>query len=175
MAGRAADGLVCTHERKAGLAVVERLDAAPGFLAVASVALLAETPLMGIGGLVAVEAPSWRFSELHGLHMTTVATCRLVGAPQIEVRESVIERFPVELDDVGISPLVIRVAMLAIPFRSVGLTPVKSLSRTAVSGDLLVTRKTETGLRLAGKRLMALSTFLLELGVPPDQGTRHHQ
>jgi len=107
--------------------------------------------------------------------MTTVATCRLVGAPQIEVRESVIERFPVELDDVGISPLVIRVAMLAIPFRSVGLTPVKSLSQTAVSGDLLVTRKTETGLRLAGKRLMALSTFLLELGVPPDQGTRHHQ
>ena len=149
VAGRAGNGLVCAHQRKRGLAVVERLDAAPSVLAVASIALLAETALVGIDRLVTVEAASRCISELHRLHMTAVATRRLVGTLEIEIREGVIECFPVELNDVRTPPLVIRVAVLAIPFRRIGLTPVETLSQPTIGGDLLVARKTKTRLRLA--------------------------
>ena len=173
--GRAGHRLVRRLERKPGLGVVERLDAAPSLLVVASAAFFAQPPLVGFDRLVTIEAAPGRFSERDRLHMAAVAACGLVSALELEVCERVVECFPVELDDVGASPLVVGVTMPAIAFRRVGMTPMESPGLRAVGRDDLVTRQAKTRLRLPRERLVALPAFLFELGVSLDQGPRHHQ
>ena len=149
MARGAADGTVRTLERELGRVVVERLDAAPGGFAMTIVALFAKTPLMRIVRLMAVEATSGCVAELYRLHMATGALYRLMCVPQLEIRKCVIECFAIELNDVGVAPLVIGMTMGAFLFYCIRLTPVKPLTRRTIGGNFLVTRKAEPRLRFS--------------------------
>jgi hypothetical protein len=82
--------------------------------------------LMRVARLVTIDATSGRFAELGRLPVTVAATDLLVGAPQLEIRESMVECVAVKLNDVGISPHMIRVTMDAFLVRCICSTPVKS-------------------------------------------------
>jgi len=97
--------------------------------------------------LVTVEAASGRVAELHRLGVTAAARHGLVCVPEREIRKFVIERLAVELDDVGTSPLVIRMTVAAFRFYCVRFTPVKSPACLTVCGYFLVARKAEPRLR----------------------------
>ena len=73
--------------------------------------------------------------------MTAGARHRSVRVPKHEIRQIMIECLAIELDDVGVSSLVIAVTMVALSFCGVGLVSMKSLSGHPVRCNLLVTRK----------------------------------
>jgi hypothetical protein len=125
-------------ERELGLVVVVRFDSTPCRLAVAVLAHFAKATLVRIIRLVAVEAASGRIAKLHGLHMTTAAYHSLMRVAQLEIRKCVIERFAIQVHDVGISPLVIGVTMSALLLRCIGLSSVESPTCQLICGDFLM-------------------------------------
>lgn len=157
------------------LAVIECLDAAPAILAVAAIALLTEPLFVRLLRFVAVVAASGGTAEGDCCRVAAVAAYRLVAALELEVRGGVIEGLAVELDDIGVSPLVVGVTVLAVLVQGVRLAAVKASTIPAVIGRLLVARDAEPGLRLPGKRLMAAVALLFELGVPGNQRAGHDE
>jgi len=177
MTGGATDILVGAVEGEFRLAMVEWLDSGPADLAVAAIARLAEASLVRIALLVTVEAPSGRAAKGDRGRMATAALRGSVCTLELEVRRGVIERLPIKLDDVGISPLVFGVAVPAILAQGIGLAPVKSFSLLAVCSNVVVVVASDakTTLRLPGERRVAAAALLLELGVSRDQRARHDQ
>lgn len=184
VACRAGDDTVCTLKRKLGLIVIEHLHAMPRRFAVTVVARLSETPFMRIVRLVTIEAASGRVSKLYRWCVTAGALHGLVCVPELKIRKRVVERLAVELDDIGISPLMISVAMGAFLLRGIQLTPVKSSTLLAIRGGFFVACQTEACLRLAGKRLVTVAAVLFKLCMSADhragddklfeQGLRSH-
>jgi len=127
-------------EGELGLVVIVRFDATPCGLAVATVARFPKAPLVRIVRLVTVKAASGRVAKFYRLRMTAAALHRLVRVPQFEIRKSVIERFAIELNDIGIPPLVVGMTVGAFLFRGIRLTPVESLARRTICGDVLMAR-----------------------------------
>jgi hypothetical protein len=162
-------------QRELRFVVVERLDTTPPCFAVTTVAHLAETSLVGIVRLVAVEAASRSVAELYVLRVTTDARHGFMCIPKFEIRERVIERLPVQLDDIGLAPLVIGMAMVAVLVYCLGLTPVKSFARPAVVGRFLVASEAEPTLRPACERCVTVAAILFELRVPGNDRSRHDQ
>jgi hypothetical protein len=173
MAGGAGDGTMCTLEPEFRTIVVERFDAMPCHLAMAFVARLPKTPLMRIVRLVTVEAASGRIAEPYRWRVTADALHCLVCVPELEVCKRMIEGLAVKPDDVGISPLMIRMTMGAFLFRCIWLTPVKSLVHTTVCDNLFVARKAEPSLRFWRERLVTIAALLLKLGMSGDHRPRH--
>ena len=138
MARGAGDDPMRALQRKPGPIVVEGLDATPRDLGMTIVAGLAKSTLVQIVRLVAVEAASRRVAKLYRLQMATVALHCFVRVSQLEIRKCMIEGLAVELDDVGISPLVIGVAMAAILRPRVRLPAVKASAELTIRGDFLV-------------------------------------
>lgn len=128
-------------ERKPGLVMVERLDSTPCRLAVAILACFPQPSFMRITRLVTIDAPLAGIAELFRRLVTSIAWNGLVRVPQRKVRKAVIEGLPIELDNVGISSLVIGVTLGAIMSRGIRLTPVKSLTRRSIRSNVLVTRQ----------------------------------
>jgi hypothetical protein len=147
MARGAGDCAMCTLERELRPVVVERFDLRPCGLAMTIVAGFPKTPLMRIVRLVTIEAASGRVAELCRLRVTADAWYCLVCVPEREIRQFVIERLAVQLDDVGISPLMVCMTMTAFLSLRIQLTPVKSLTGRTVRGNFLVARKAEPSLR----------------------------
>lgn len=141
MTGGAGDGLMSALERKPGRVMIEFPNLAPCNLAVAILAFFTKASLMRINGLVTVEAASRRLAEFYGWRMTAGARHRSVRVPKQKIRQIMIECLAIELDDVGVSSLVIGVTMVAFGFCGVGLVAMKSLSGHPVRCNLLVTRK----------------------------------
>jgi hypothetical protein len=88
--------------------------------------------------LVAVEAAAGCASEFDFWGVTAVASHLLVTACELEVREGVVERLLIELNDVGCPPLMVGVAAVAIRFQSVGPLTVQASPNLAVAGDVLM-------------------------------------
>jgi len=128
MARRADDGSVCPLEPKLSLVVVEWFDATPSRLAVTIVARFPEASLVRFVHFMTVEAASGCVAVLNRWCVASIALNGLVSVTQFEIRERVIERFAIELHDVGFSPLVIGVAMVAFLFRRIRLTTMKFLN-----------------------------------------------
>ena len=149
VAGRAANVAVGAPQWKFCLVVIVRFNLPPRRIAVAAVACFAETPFVRILCLVAIEASPRRVSEFDVLCVTAAALHRLVGVPQLEIRQRVIERLAVKQDDVRIASLVVAVALRALLFRRIGLTAMKSSRRLTIGGNLLVACKTQSRLRSA--------------------------
>lgn len=175
MTGRAPDILVGAVKRKLCLAVIERLDPTPAVLAVATVAFVAEALLVGIFRLVTVEAAPRRATESDLGRMAAAALHRFVAALELEVCKGVIERFPIELDNVDVSPLMVGVAVFAFLAQGISLAAMEPFPVPAIGGDVLVARKAEASLRLPRKRLVTVVALLFKLGMSRNQGSGHHQ
>ena len=109
MAFRTGDIAVRAQQGEPRLGVIVGLDLTPGFLPVTALARRAESSLVRVIALVAVEAASSRFAVLLALRMTAVAADPLVRPRQHEICERMIERLAIELDDIERASLVIRV------------------------------------------------------------------
>src|SRR5664279_1648821 len=175
MARGAGDGIVRPLQRKFGLAVIERLDLSPLGFAVAIVAFFAKASFMRVVRLMTVEAAPGCLAEFYRWRVTAGARHGLVCIPELEIRGGVIERLPVEQDDVGVSALVIGVTVVAFLLCGIRLAPVKSLACGAIGSNLLVAVETEPRLGFPGERLVAFATLLLQLGMSFDDRPRHHE
>ena len=109
MAFRTCNLAVRAHQGELRLGVIVGLYLTPGFLPVTTLARRAESSLVRVIILVAVEAASGRLAVLLALHMTAVAADPLVRPCQHEICERMIERLAIELDDIERASLVIRV------------------------------------------------------------------
>jgi hypothetical protein len=125
-------------ERKLGLVVVVWFDATPRRLTVAILALFPKATLMRVDRLMAVEAAPRGIAKLHRLQMTAATRCGLVRLAQLEIRKGVIECLAIELHDVGISPLVIGVAMRALLLCRIWLSSVQPPVCKPISRDFFM-------------------------------------
>jgi len=148
MTCRASHLLVSAAQRKLGGVVIESFHVQPGIVAMALLAFLAELTFVRIGCLVTIKAKPGRVAKLDLLGVTIAASHRLVCALQAEVRQRVIERLSIELNDIDTPALVIGVAHPAFLSGRIELAPMKSASCPAVRGDILVALQTFAGLRL---------------------------
>jgi hypothetical protein len=138
MACGAEDGAMCTLEGELGLVMIERFDTLPCRLDMAIVTCLSKAPFVWIARLMTIEAASGRVAELDRLRMTAAALHGFVSIAQLEIRKCVIECLTIELNDVGISPLMIGVTTGAFLLRCLRLTPMKSLTRLTIRGNFFV-------------------------------------
>jgi hypothetical protein len=173
MARGAEDGAMCALERELGLVMIERFDTLPCRLDVAIVTCLSKAPFVRIARLVTIEAASGRAAEFYCLRVTADAQHGFVRVAKLEIRKCVIECFAVQLDDVGISPFVIGMTMVAFLFRGVRLTPVKSLTRRTVRSNFFVARQAESSLRPSRERLVTVAALLLKFGMSVDDRPGH--
>lgn len=88
-----------------------------------------------------IDAPLAGIAEFFRRPVTSIAWNGLVRVPQRKIRKAMIESLSIELDNVGISPLVIGVTLGAIMSRGIRLTPVKSLTCRSIRSNVLVTRQ----------------------------------
>jgi len=146
MAGRAGDGAMRIPQRELGPVVIERFDGAPGRLGMAILARFPEPSLVRIVRLVTAEAAIGRFAVFCRLDVATAAGHRRVGVPKREIRARVREGLGVEQDDVGVSSLVIRVAMGAFELRCIRIAAVKPFARLKIGARFLVAGKAKLGL-----------------------------
>ncbi|HWN52970.1 MAG TPA: hypothetical protein VNO18_24670 [Xanthobacteraceae bacterium] len=149
VARRTRNGAMRAVERELGLVVVVRFDATPCRLAMAALAYFPKATLVRIIRLMAVEAAPRRIAKLHRLHMTAAALHGFVSVAQLEIRKSVIEGFTIKLDDVGVSPLVIGVAVGAVLLCRIRLSPVKSLTCRPIRGSFFVACQAKSCLRFS--------------------------
>lgn len=98
-----------------------------------------------------------------------------VRAFEFKVREFVIECLRIELNDVSLAPLVIRMAVLALDFSDVRALAVKTLPCADVFGNILVTIEAEPSLAFFGKGLMTALALLFEFGMTFDDVARHNE
>src|SRR5581483_6648062 len=175
MAFRASDIAVCADEREPGLAVIERLDLAPRCFRVAAFARSTKAALVRIVGLVAVEAASRGLAVFGGLGVATVAAGPLVRPRQDEVRERMIERLTIELNDVDLSPLVIGMTGAAFGFGCLRMAAVETPSRLAVRRNRLVASEAKLALGLAREGFVTAAADLFQLRMSADERARHDQ
>jgi hypothetical protein len=173
VARRAGDSTVCALERKPGRVVIERLDLTPCDFAVAIVAFVAKAPLVGIFRLVTVKAASGRVTEFYCWCVAPGARHRLVGIPELKIREEMIEGLAVQLDNVGVASLVIGMTMGAFGFCCIRLTSVKPLAGRTIRRNFLMAGKAEPHLGFSREWLVAVAALLLKLGMSLDNRPRH--
>lgn len=172
---RTGDALVRTQEREFGRVVIELLDTRPGRLAVATLTFLTKPPLVRIVRLVTIKTDRGHLSELGGGSMAFVTTDRGVRTLQLKIREDVVKSLPVKLNDIGAAALVIDMTISTFLLCRGGLTAVKALMSLTIRRGFLMASEALRGLRLPGKRRVALHAILFQLGMPLDQRPRHDQ
>lgn len=135
---RTCDFAVHTNQRKLGLIVIERLGRSPAFIAMAILAHHAETTFVRLNCAMAVDANAWRLAKFFLRLMTPITSRRRVSAGQLEISARMVERFAIELHDIEFPPLVIRMAVLAIPRHGIAVAPMKSTRLGAISGHVFM-------------------------------------
>ena len=85
-----------------------------------------------------VKAASGRIAEFYRLRVTAAALHSLVSIAQLKIRKGVVERFAIELDDIGVSALVIGVAVGAFLLCGILLSRMKSPACQPICGNFLV-------------------------------------
>lgn len=146
VAGETGNGMVGLVEREFGCTVVEGLGVVPFSFTMTFVTRFAQAPLMRIGRLVTINATPRRTTEFCGRGVAAPARHRFVRALQDKIRERMIEGFPVELNDIAITPDMVDMAMAAVLLHRIEPPSMQSLSRRAIRGDVLVTGKAQVRL-----------------------------
>ncbi len=175
VAGGASNLLVAPRKGKMRSRMIEGPNAGPDILTVTALARVAEPPLMRIGVPVAVNAAAWCFAELYVGQVAAVASRVLVSAIKLKVRKGVIERFPVELHDVGGAAFVVRMAAFALGLRGIRTLAMHPASEFPILGDVLVAGEAKARLRGFGESLVAICAVFFELRVPLDEWPRHDE
>ena len=141
----------------------------------AEVAFFAELAFVRVRSLVAVEAGPRGFGEFLPRLVAAVAENVLVPSLQFEIGNRVIERFAVEIDDICVPALVVRVAMPALHFVGRLALAVQSGLFAHVRRDVLVADEAEAVLSRPRERLVAVVAVLFRLGVALNEGAGFHQ
>ncbi|MGC2780668.1 MAG: hypothetical protein WA418_34035 [Bradyrhizobium sp.] len=173
--GRAGHRLVRADQGKLRLAVVEFPGVGPFHRRVTVLTALAEPTAMRIDLLVTVEAARRRITIFHLGHMASGAWHTLVSIDETIIRHIVLERFLVEGIYIGLTSLVVSMALSAFLARCGGVAPVQARAGRSIGGHFLVTIDTQAGLSAARERLVAFAALRLVLRVALRQRTRHHQ
>ncbi len=161
MAGCASDFGVGPQKGKFGFAVIKWLRLLPCHLAMATLTRVAEIPFVGVVLLVTSDALNRGIAELHGWRMATGATRALVCPLDLEVCELVLERFPIELHDVGASTLMIGMTRSAFAGPCFWSTSVKTTLAIAICGHVLVAAQAQLCLPRLGEWLVTIGTVFL--------------
>ena len=96
-------------------------------------------------------------------------------ADQWKVRCLVSECRLIERHDIGVAPLVVSVAIGAIPAFRIPVPAMESSLRGNIRRDVLMTLTAELGLLVALKLDVARSTFLLDVSMTGNYFARHNQ
>jgi hypothetical protein len=162
-------------EREFRPIMVKRLDAEPRRLAMTFVACFPQTPFVRILGLVTIEAATGGVAEPYGLRVAAAARHCDMGVAKLEARDRVIEGLAVQLDDVGISALVIRMTMVAFLLRRLRIAPMKCPMGLPIGGNCFVAGYAKPRLRPWRKRLVTVAALLLELGMSGHERSGHDE
>lgn len=87
----------------------------------AAIAFFTEPALVRIDRFMAIKTTGWRLAENNFGQVAARARDRFVRILELKVRKAVIESFPVELIDVGVPALVVRVAVPAFLLQRIGM------------------------------------------------------
>jgi hypothetical protein len=126
-------------ERELGRVVVERLWAPPPILGVATGTILAQAPFVRLDHLVTIDTASRGASHRLCGQMTSVTTNGPMTTFQLKVGLGMIEGLAIKLNDNGITPLVIGVALLAFQFEGTCIATVEAPPLLSIQPDILVT------------------------------------
>lgn len=174
VAAAAVNLLMFTLKGKVGFVVVEG-GVLPAFRAVAVVTVLAQITLVRVGLFMAVD------TLLAGVAVFLV---RLVAATtghgamftfQHKVGLPVIKTAGIELDNIGVTALMVGVAGFTTDGVSIGEPPVIALLLTDISGDFLMAVQAQRALSGFAERGVALIAIGFILGMTLDQLARHQQ
>lgn len=175
MAKLTIDFLVRTDQGKVRLVMVEWLGFLPPILAVASTAVLAQPPLMGLNPLVAGDALTRRIAKFH-FGFVAIRACNASVPPfQTKIGKIVIENIAVQLHDVRAPPDMVRMAMFAMGFCNIAAATVKACTGCNIGSDILVAGDAQACLIGLFERRMAALTLLFEIGMAFDERSGHDQ
>ena len=105
--------------------------------------------------------------------VTSDARHCFVLVPELEIRKCMIECLAVQLDDVGVSSLVIGMTMVAFLFCGIRLAPMESLACRTIRSNFFVALKAEPRLGSSRERLVTVAALLLQLDMSIDELSRH--
>ena len=174
MAGVTFDRDVPTREPEAGRAVVEQR-VTPVVRLVAGAAVVAEMARVYVVLSMAADTPHRRFAMCNAAGMTLTAGHRRVGAEEGEVRQGMVERRLVEIDDIRVASFMLGMAARALEFFIGRQTTMKPRVVRNVFLDLGMTAVAELSLELIGQRRMTSRAVGFDIGVAFDDGSGHDQ
>ncbi len=147
----------------------------PFFFVVAGDTIISEPPLVPVVSPVAADAGARRLAEDLALLVALPTHQRAMSALEFKIGFFVIERARIEPCNVGVSPLVFRMAMAACAIFCNLIFAMEALPCLAVGTHFVMAIQAQSCLRLALEGGMALvATFPIFL-MPFDQRARHHQ
>src|SRR5580704_18292849 len=130
---------------------------------------------MRVFSLMAVKAASRSIAKLYRLRVAAGTRHCDMGVAKPEVRNLMVESLAVELDDVRISPLVIRMTMVAFLFRGLRIAAMKPCTALTIGRDVLVAGHAESRLRPWRKRLVTVAALLFKLAVSRREWSGHDE
>ena len=160
---------------KLGFPVMVEYSLAPGGFFVAVLTFLSQSFKMRVVGLVTGIAIHRRFPVFFFGVMAVVTFDRGVRSFQRKVRESVIKRVFIQMNNVRVPSFMIGVAELAFFFGDIFFQTVKSLFTNDVFVHCLVAIPAQFILRFLVKQGMAFGALRLYLGVALNNGAGHHK
>jgi len=158
-----------------GFLVMVEAAFAPRDLVVAFLAIFPQPSLVPVVGLVAGMAGVGRVTELFsGLVAVRTAGSR-VRTLEGEVGRGMVERFRVQVQNVGFPADMFLVAGLALALAQAFCFPVKAEFSGQVLGNILVAVQALAVLAFLLEQIVALGALVLVLGVALDHRTGHHE
>ena len=121
------------------------------------------------------DALRWRVAVLIPGFVAICAFQAVMFADQWKVGCLVSECRLIERHDIGVAPLVVGVAVGAIPAFRIPVSAMESFLRGNIRRDFLMTLTAELGLFFALELDVARSTFLLDVGMTGNDFARHNQ
>jgi hypothetical protein len=122
--------------------------------------------------LVAIDTLARRLPKLFFRLVAAVAIHHTVLAGQTKIRLCMIEAIPVEIDDIGIPPLVVCVTGLAVFAAGLGMLSVKPLLSLDIVIHLFMAIPAQLVLRYITQPNMTLPAVTLQFPVALDQLSR---
>ena len=161
--------LVGLAQGEIGLVMIEVRDLPPVRLAVAALAAPAELAGMDVLALVAGDTARWGVPLGLARPMAGATDHLAMRAAQDEIGLAMVESGWIEVDDIGLSSLVLPVTGAAFPFPDAGDPAMEAPLAVDIGADLLVAVETEPPLAALLKTFVALAAVLLVLGMGLDE------
>lgn len=174
VAAAAVNLLMFTLKGKVGFVVVEG-GVRPAFRAVAVIAAVPQVALMRVGLFMAVDTLLAGVAVFLVRLVAAAAGYGAMFALQHKVGLPVVKTAGIELDNIGVTTLMVGVAGFTTDGVSISEPPVIALLLTDIGGDFLMAVQAQRALSSFAERGVALIAIGFILRVPLDQLTGHQQ